>query len=297
MSKIVTIIGDTSRFHQGSRMNYTQFRKLISEKYDIIQEIPYDAFGVEYIEYQSFMSRLMKSEWWKGLEESNILVVHGEGLTEKQENFTYHLIFFSWIAKHMGIESWLVNFSMFEAAPFLPYLREFTYIACREGLTFYHLAFLGLKPELSFDCSLLGLPISPYSPDDGSVAVIRGRHLPNKESLHDFRHPVKYNCCWEWEDEAVSLPTINNYTERISNSNLTLSTSFHGNIISYLSGIPFISLNKTNPKYSALDIELLPHDLEIPLRNILGPGVRRRIHDYFTSILDDLRARARLNCI
>ena len=71
--KKVTIIGDTSNFHLGSKLNYTEFRKLITVKHNILQEIPYDTFGVEFIPFSKFFYDIKKSKWWKGLENSDIL--------------------------------------------------------------------------------------------------------------------------------------------------------------------------------------------------------------------------------
>jgi exopolysaccharide biosynthesis predicted pyruvyltransferase EpsI len=83
---------------------------------------------------------------------------------------------------------------------------------------------------------------------------------------------------------------------QISNSQVALSTSFHGNIISFLSGIPFISLDRSNKKYEALDEELLPKEGKDEI--LQDPGAtnnRKIIQTYYDTKIDVLRQRARLN--
>ncbi len=63
--KKVTIIGDTSQFHLGSKVNYTQFIKLVEKKYEIVQHIPYGAFGTDYLNFTTFKKKLKESRWWK----------------------------------------------------------------------------------------------------------------------------------------------------------------------------------------------------------------------------------------
>lgn len=296
--KKVTIIGDTSKFHLGSKLNYSEFRKLIEEKYNILQDIPYDAFGVNFIDYLTFFNKLKESRWWKGIEDSDILIVHGEGLTEKCYNYVYPYLYFSKVGRDLGIESWLVNFSMYEGKPFLSLLKQFSYMACRDILTQKHLLNLGLNLELSFDCCILGLNLQDYSDHNNTIAVIRGRHTIDKEVLKKSKNPIKYNCCWIWEDkDSITLPSIQDYLQRIKKSKFTLSTSFHGNIISYLSGIPFISLDKSNPKYQSLDIELLPKERENILKILKNNDAREKIHNHYQGLMEVLRKRSRLNCI
>ncbi len=293
----VTIVGDTSRFHLGSNLNYTEFCKLIATKHRIIQEIPYDAFGVDFITFDEFLKQIKKTKWWSRLCESDIILVHGEGLTEKCEDYVYPYLYFSKIGSILGIESCLVNFSMYEAEPFLELLKDFSYIACRDMLTLEHLRSLGLDPELSFDCCVLGLDIEKKTEHDGSVALIKGRHGFSERLARKFGVPIKYNCCWAWEEDAIHLPSVRDYVNQINNAQITLSTSFHGNIISFLSGIPFISLDKSNRKYQALDAELLPKNKIKILRHPGAADNRKRAQAHYGDIINTLRERARLNCV
>lgn len=293
----VTIVGDTSRFHLGSRFNYTEFCKLVNNKYRVIQEIPYDSFGTDFISFDDFFKKVKRTKWWGGLCESKLIIVHGEGLTEKCEDYVYPYLYFSKIGKVLGIDSHLVNFSMYEAEPFIELLRNFSYLACRDVLTQEHLRNLGFDPELSFDCCVLGINIERKTGHDGSVALIKGRYGFDEKLARKLGTPIKYNCCWTWEGEAVSLPSIRDYIDCISNSQVTLSTSFHGNIISFLSGIPFTSLDKSNKKYQALDTELLPKNKIEILRNPGESDNRRMIQIHYNNIIGKLRKRAILNCI
>ena len=293
----VTIVGDTSRFHLGSRFNYTEFCKLVNNKYRVIQEIPYDSFGIDFIAFDDFLKQIKKTKWWDRLCESNLIIVHGEGLTEKFEDYVYPYLYFSKIGKILGIDSHLVNFSMYEAEPFIDLLKDFSYMACRDILTHEHLRGLGLNPELSFDCCVLGADIEGKTEQDGSVALIKGRYGFDEKLAKKFGIPIKYNCCWAWEEEAINLSSIRDYINHISNSQIALSTSFHGNIISFLSGIPFISLDRSNRKYKALDIELLPKNKTGILRNPEEADNRKRVQIHYSSIINKLRERAILNCI
>jgi len=293
----VTIVGDTSMFHLGSRCNYTEFRKLVNNKYKIIQEIPYDAFGTDFIAFDGFFKKIKKTKWWDNLCKSNLIIVHGEGLTEKCEDYVYPYLYFSKIGGILGIKSHLVNFSMYEAEPFIDLLENFSYMACRDILTHEHLRDLGFDPELSFDCCVLGVNLERKIEHDGSVALIKGRHSFDERLARKFGAPIRYNCCWTWEKEAISLPSIKDYVDCISNSQVTLSTSFHGNILSFLSGIPFISIDRSNKKYQALDIELLPKNKTEILRNPRKADNRKVIQVHYNNIINKLRERAILNCI
>ncbi len=292
--KTVTIIGDTSSFHLGSRTNYFAFRRLVKKDYSIIQEIPYDAFGVDYVSFSRFLISLKQSLWWEGINRSDILIVHGEGLTEKHESYVYPYLYFSSIAKLLKKESWLVNFSMYEGKPFSRLLSKFSYIACRDIITQKHLKSLGLNAVLSFDCSVLSMSVRPYSESNGSVALIRGRNEPN-----DFiaRNTIKYNACWKWTDKnAISLASFRNYADRIRYAQGVLSTSFHGTILAYLSGVPFLSLDESNKKYRAMELELLPWKEKNILNNFKKWGEeRQRINKYFLSLHPLLIKRARNN--
>ncbi len=292
--KIVTIIGDTSSFHLGSKTNYFAFRGLVKENYVIIQEIPYDAFGVDYISFSKFFVSLKHSLWWEGINKSDILIVHGEGLTEKHESYVYPYLYFSCIAKILRKESWLVNFSMYEGKPFSKLLANFSYIACRDIITQKHLKSLGFNTVLSFDCSVLSMPVRLYSESDGSIALIRGRNEPNKLIA---RNTTKYNACWQWNDKnAISLDSFNAYANRIRYAQGVLSTSFHGIILAYLSGVPFLSLDNNNKKYYAMEIELLPWK-ERNISDNLKKWRRERqnINKYFFSLYPLLVKRARNN--
>jgi hypothetical protein len=294
--KKVTIIGDTSSFHSGSELNYNEFRNLIRRNYEILNEIPYNAFGVDFIDYSSFFSMLKKSRWWSGVSKSDILIVHGEGLTEKHDDYVYPYLYFSKIANKMGIKSWLVNFSMYEALPFLDLVKRFDYIASRDILTQSHLKEYGIDSELSFDCCVLASDVNRYTKSDGHIAMIRGRNAL-EEKLDGLNNVVKYNCCWKWDDKnVVTFPSFLDYKDMLKKAKFSLSTSFHGNILSYLSGILFISLDKSNRKYLALDMELLPKGFNLNTINI-DENVRKAVNEHFLKLYCDLRKRALLNCI
>ena len=173
--KTATIIGDTSSFHLGSMTNYSEFRKLVDSKYEIVQEIPYNAFSLDFQDYSSFEHKLEKSRWVKGIKKSDVLIVHGEGLTERCEPYVFPLLYFSRIAKTMGSQSQLVNFSMYDVKPFLPFLKEFDYLAPREVVTKCLLENYGLKCALSFDCCILSKADMNLQESDGTVVAIRGR--------------------------------------------------------------------------------------------------------------------------
>lgn len=300
--KKVTIIGDTSKFHLGSKLNYCEFRKLVSTKYDILQEIPYNAFAVNYIPFQEFFDQIKISHWWDEITYSDILIVQGEGLTEKKEDYVYPYLYFSRIAKEIGVESWLVNFSMYEGESYLDLLKQFSYIACRDTLTYNHLSKLGISPELSFDCSILASGVEEHTGHNDTISAIRGRNAIDERILHGFERLIKYNCCWQWDSkDARSYPHIHDYVSEMKKCRFTLSTSFHGGIISYMSGIPFISLDSNNKKYLALNLELLPKDArdmdpKIYLR-WCGSENRKRVHDHYLKIYDNLKKRTLLNCI
>ena len=92
--KNVTIIGDTSSFHMGSYVNYKNFKKLVNTKYNVLQEIHYKAFGIDFSSFNDFYKELKKSKWMDGLKKSDIFIVHGEGLTEKKEDFAFKYLYF-----------------------------------------------------------------------------------------------------------------------------------------------------------------------------------------------------------
>lgn len=291
-SKKVTIIGDTSKFHLGSKLNYEQFKKLAESKHTIIQEIPYDAFGIKFIEYSDFFDKLKKSKWWKKIKESDILIVHGEGLTEKHDDYIYPYLYFSNISSYLGIESQLVNFSMFEAKPFLDLVKNFDYIATRDILTQKHLFENGIDSELSFDCCILATAIA-NAQNNSHIAIISGRNTIEDKILNKFRNTVRYDCCWG--EEKKKHNSLLEYLDEIKLAKFTLSTSFHGNIVSYLSGIPFISLDDSNLKYKALDIEFLPEEIRSDKEKLMNPKNRQRIYEHYKNIYEKLLKRAKLN--
>ncbi len=296
-NKNALVIGDTSSFHLCSNQNYLEFRKLVKQKYNIVGEIPYNEFGTVRIDYPLFVSNLKESKWHEAIQKAGIFIVHGEGLTEKQADFAYHYLYFSRIAKERDLESHLVNFSMFEVDPFLELVKNFDYVACRDIITHRLLKSRKIDSELSFDCAILSSPLQGSISDDGHIALIRGRNeIPLRFS--DNENYVKYNCCWSWEvgSNAVTYSSFQEYLPALRNARFSLTTSFHANIISFLSSIPFISLDKTNPKYLALDLELLPNDLRNPdsLRN---PKNRMHIQEHYKLIYPELKRRAKLNLV
>jgi len=252
--------------------------------------------------FQEFFDQIKISHWWDGITYSDILIVHGEGLTEKKEDYVYPYLYFSRIAKKTGVESWLVNFSMYEGESYLDLLKQFSYVACRDMLTYNHLSKLGISPELSFDCSILASGVEEHTDHNDTVAAIRGRNVIDETVLQEFERLVKYNCCWQWNSkDAKSYPNIHNYIHEIKKSRFTLSTSFHGGIISYISGIPFISLDSSNKKYLALNLELLPENAkDMDPRTYLkccDSENRKRVHDHYLKIYDNLKKRTLLNCV
>ena len=298
MRRTATIIGDTSAFHLGSRVNYAKFSALAAEKYDVLQHIPYDAFGTKFIGYHEFRKKLEASCWLKGCLESDVFIVHGEGLTERRDDYVYPYLYFSRLGKELGKESQLVNFCMYEGKPFAGFLADFDYMACRDRLTREHLEGLGFRPELSFDCCVLGGGIRAHLESDGTVSAIRGRHKPAAAVMAKF-NAVKYNCAWQWDSKgAVSCGSLEEYLDRISRSSFAISTSFHGNIFAYLAGIPFVSLDRGNRKYESVEIDVLPEEWRniSPERcAVMAAGGRGELRGHFMRTYPSLVKRAMLN--
>ncbi len=231
--------------------------------------------------------------------ETGLFIVHGEGLTENHFNYAYPYLYFSKLGKEMGIESHLVNFSMFEGEPFRGLLDDFDYLACRDVITHTHLKGLGFRPKLSFDCCILKDDIQDYNKHNGTVSAIRGRNKPEKEVLENFKS-IKYNCAWQWNSkDSISYETFKEYLMEIKKSMFVLSTSFHGNIFAYMAGVPFICLYNSNKKYEAMKIELLPDGgKEIRLDNYQewsSDNKREEIRQYFLYKYPSLVKRAMLN--
>lgn len=322
--KKVVIIGNTSKFHLMTRLNYGQFSKLVHSKYDVLHEETIEDFlkiiktanrqspwvllknaGIRFIKYPSTSKLLMlikKTNWWHKLLNSDIIIVHGEGMTESATLGAYYYLCFSEIARELSKESWLVNFSMYEAEPFVKLLRQFSFIACRDILTYEHLKELKINTRLSFDCCILGTGIENYVDHNNTIAALKGANdLLSKNTMRNLPNIVKYNCCWRWKDNnAISYSGIQEYIDEIKKSMFSLSSTFHGNILSYICGIPWVSLDNKNKKYHSLDIELLPKQGEnITLCNYRKFGSndgRKRIRDHFVNSFYKLKERALLNC-
>ena len=289
------VIGNTSKFHLGSKTNYSEFIKLAKSKYDLNGEISYDFFGIEFMDFKTFTSILRESKWWEKAESSDVFLVHGEGLTEKHNAYTYHYLYFSWLAKKMKKESHLVNFSMYESDNYLNLLKNFDYIASRDILTKRHLQSRGIDSELAFDCCVLSSEFPGYTETDGHIALIRGRNWINEDLIKDISEKSRYNCSWDWETEdKIERHTFKDYTSKLNKARFSMTTSFHANIISYMSGIPFISLDTTNPKYLSLDLELLPAKLRDP-NKLMDKSNRKLVYMHYKMILHDLIRRAQLN--
>jgi len=293
----VTIVGDTSSFHLGSKTNYEAFRLLVRQSCEVLQEIPYNAFGVDFISFDAFLSNLKRSRWWSTLIKSDRFIVHGEGLTEKHADYVYPYLYFSRIAKLLGKESWLVNFSMYEGELFSNLLSDFSYLACRDVLTQQHLQRLGFDSELSFDCCVLSVPFQPYTKSNGKISAIAGRNAPPIFGSDCSYEVIPYNACWEWKRaDAVSLPSFIHYADTIRHTVGVLSSSFHGNVLAYLSGVPFLSLDRSNKKYEALEVELLPDGLGIDLRDIKHWEEKREsVYGHFSRLHASLVERAKRN--
>lgn len=319
-----TVWGDTSRVHLVAGHNYLEFRKLVAGKFEILQEISHRCFRNDFaqlarwryprfprilwsmyrqcpVKIPKFLNLVRRSQYWDGMQESDVIIVHGEGLTEKANNSACCLLAISQLAKELGKECWLVNFSMFDAEPFVGFLRKFDYIACRDSMTHRHLASLGIDAELSFDCCVLGTEMPEYSADDGSVAVIRGRRRLEDELLSEFDKPVKFDAAWRWKtDDVRSCADVDQYCCEINKSRFSLSTSFHGNILSFLAGVPFITFEDKNKKFEAVRRELLPgegREFVLQNRDWIGKGdTRRMVYDHYLSIVDTLKLRAKRNC-
>ena len=295
-SKKATVIGDTSQFHLGSKTNYKEFRKLVRTKYEIIGEIPYNAFSLDFQEYAEFYNQLSSSRWWDMVEASDCLVVHGEGLTERCEPYTFPFIYFSKVARQLGSQSQLVNFSMYDVAPFREYLKLFDYIACREVVTQEKLKEEGIDAVLSFDCSLLSRNAPAEANEANHIAAMRGRNAFETSSFERRDGSVRrYNCCWKWDESGITLDNLEKYIHEISKSEFVLSTSFHGNIFSFLSGVPFVILDEQNPKYRALEKELYPERTSFHKSRLPTRAEANSINDYFKEIFPALVRRARRN--
>lgn len=283
-----TIIGDTSRFHQGSEANYRAFRSLVSKQFQIIQDIPYTAFGTAPLSYEDFLAVLRASDWWEGVNRSDWLIVHGEGLTEAAAQWAFPYLYFGPLATQLGKTSALVNFSMFDVEPYADLVAQFAYLACRESETHRRLTDQGFRPELSFDCIVLSQTIQAHVPGDGSIAALRGRNAIPRDILGQHPDVVRYNACWVWSDpDAVSCATFADYAQRVRTAERVLTTSFHGIILAMLAGVPFSVLVHNNPKYAALADELEP-----PSQN-LG---REDWHAHISRLWPHLSARAERNC-
>jgi len=295
--KTVTIIGNTSSFHLGSSTNYSEFRKLVCSKYQIIQEIPYNSFHLDFQDYFSFKDELENSQWIQGLKESDILVVHGEGLTEKCEPFVFPFMYFSRIAKAMGSQSQLVNFSMFDIEPFLPFLKDFDYLAPREIITQDKLKQHRLESTLAFDCCILSRNDILQGQGDGHIAAIRGRAPFSPEKLVNRNKKTKrYDCCWSWE-KSLEFSSLDDYLNEISKADFAFSSSFHANIFSFLAGVPFVTVSEDNLKYRALETELFPKGLSFNARRLPSITETHEIKEYYKQIFSKILERARRNVI
>ena len=222
------------------------------------------------------------------MEDSDVIIVHGEGLTEKHESYVYPYLYFSNLAKELGIESQLVNFSMYEIGPFMDYLKLFNYIASREKTTQKLLSSKGIDSELAFDCCVRSVNKPLFNESEGYIVGIKGRAKFDGATLN-------VDSCWDWNEDSVQCNTLEEYLDIISRSKYALSSSFHGNIFSALAGVPFIVMDKSNPKFEAIERELLPEGLSFNLFKPPSRLDRERIREHYSMLYPLLIDRTKLN--
>ena len=323
----VVIFGDTSKFHAGSMENYLNFRNLVDDKYNILSEIGFDFFfklRKLQTDYDVFREKLIKSKHWPGIQSCSIIIVHGEGTTAKFKRSGLPYMYFAKLAKEMGKKCWLTNFSMFEIEGYADYLPLFDFIACRERITYEEVQKYNDNVILSFDCCILRYKqVAEFNCNPVGVALIRGSNQSLFEPYITCHEAHFYEFAWRWElskklgsrlfkqllrkigldiRDGIYMRTFQEYVDSIAKNTYSLTTSYHANIISFLAGVPFVSLDTmSNSKFTATVNDLLPpkyHDMK-PAKMIHAithdQETRQTVHDHYTEIFDGLLARAKNN--
>jgi hypothetical protein len=287
----VVIFGDTSAFHQFSALNYAAFRALVAAKFDIVASYDYRHFPVDRPAYDETVARLERDAALQlHLDTAEVVIVHGEGLLEREAGYAWpylHLV--RYLKARARAAVWLVNFCMYEPEPYADYVSMFDYVACRDELTAERLQRVGIESELSFDCSVLAVDAIPALPDAGWAALIRGRF----EFHVDPAIPVrKLDCCWAWNDpRSYRFGSAAEVLPFLGGASVCYTSSFHGCIASYLSGVAFVVVDRDgdNPKYRSVERDLLGTSAAA---DRLG---REALRDAYTSRLPELQRRARRN--
>jgi hypothetical protein len=274
------VVGDTSGFHQLAAQNFHQFCELFGKTGTILHTVRYDYFGLPRLNREQTFARL-PAEVRADFAHCDVVIVHGEGLLESAQPFIDAYLHFGSIAKDFGIDSWLVNFCMYEPAPVRELLKAFSYIACRDALTRDRLAEIGLRAELSFDCTVLGVAEVLRLPVGGPGAAIRGREEFSPPSSFS-----RYECAWRWPSGGVHLNTFSEYLRAVRVAPTVLTSSYHGAILGFIAGAPVRwAASFRNPKFKSVLLDICADESLDPSDAAVAFGRR----------LPALQARARRN--
>lgn len=274
------MVGDTSGFHKLANENFRQFCQLFEETGTILHTVRYDLFGLPRLNREQTFARL-SADVQADLALCDVIIVHGEGLLERAEPFIDAYLHFGAIARDFGIESWLVNFCMYEPVPVRRLVETFDYVACRDESTRERLAEIGIHAELSFDCTVLRVPKVVRLPARGPAAAIRGRE--------EFAAPTsftRYDCAWRWSSGGVHLDTFTEYLRAVGTASSVLTSSYHGAILAFIAGAPVRSAGSLcNPKLKSVLCDIRADEGRNPVDAAAAFGRR----------LPALQARARRN--
>jgi hypothetical protein len=288
------IVGDTSSFHHFSSFNFRNFCTLVEKKYELILKIPYDFIECKYIDYGDFIEELQVCNILGKIKQSDLIIVHGEGLLEEVKEYNWKYLYYSRLGKELGKTNWLVNFCMYNPLPFYEYLQLFDYIACRDKLTLDKLKRIAIHSELSFDCCVHNFKRIIYKKNYKEwIGLVRGEYSFST-NLHNVK---KINCCWKWEDrQSIDLRSATEALLLISSSKGLISSSFHGCIASFLSGVPFKiaehpNIQKRNPKHRSIYNEIYDDQDSYKIDD------RRLLCEYFNDKLSGFKERSLRNVI
>ena len=318
------VFGDTSSFHLGSSENYTNFRNELNKRYQIVGELKYNHFFNDIDsqrDYDVFRQRLTQSGLLQKITDCSVIVVHAEGLLECWRIVGLPYMYFGRLAKEHGIEAWLVNFSMFKVEPYYHYLKDFSFIASRDPITLDRLSKFGIQARLTFDCCCLSFDAPAETTElDERIALIRGRNVEVFEPWLSQVDTLKYDCAWRWRRNrgtlswfifgvlkrvgldfsvGVSSKNLADCIQQLSKHRFSMTTSYHGNIFSFLAGIPFVALDlNSNEKYRATIVDLLPeHFKSISPDTVLKDNFdellwRKQVQSHYRKIFPQLKKRA-----
>lgn len=263
------ILGDTSYFHIGSKVNCSNLVESIRNRYDLVGIFCGDDFVFE--TERAFLDSINKShDLLDAIGKSDVVFFNGEGYLEKDSNHADALLY---VARYIKCrwppkELYLINFSCFD--PNYWDWSLFTKIVPRESTTLQLLSPYHENMSLGFDCTILQKDMLGCCDGEKDVILLfQGRKEIGGEEIRlisdkfPTKKIVRCSAFWKFnDDESVNIKSLDELQCLLKRAYLSISSSFHGIVFSVRFGVPFLPIDTLGTdKNAAVSLDVLGTDL------------------------------------